>query len=79
MVTAIAFPIVYLLLRCTSKARGRRKPNKSTTLICTFLIVCILRLGAFVASFFVTGIGGEIAFIFIGVPILLVLFALVAA
>ena len=75
--TFIVSFIVYSFLKLRSK---KKRPNFSKIVAYTFVIVIILWILAFICSFFIgTGIGGEVAFVFIGIPILLVLLAILMA
>ncbi len=76
----ILFPVIYYALKLVSRIRKKKKPDSGTVLICTFLIVNIAWIGAFICQFFcIGGIGGEIAFLFIAIPTLIILLGLIIA
>lgn len=77
ILSIVLWPIIYYILKVIAKKRGKKSPNKSMVLIYSFILINILWIMSFVASFFVGGdIASEVTFVFIGIPILIIIFGL---
>lgn len=80
LISIVLFPIIYYVIKFISKKRGKEKVNKGMVLLITFAIVNILWILAFIASLFIdSGVGGEVAFFFIGIPLLIIVLGLFIA
>lgn len=77
IISLLLSPLVYYCLKLIAKLRKKKKVDGGIVLVYTFLIVNIAWIGAFIMSFVaIGGIAGEMAFLFIGIPVLIVLFGL---
>lgn len=73
----ILFPIVYLIIKGIARLRNKKKPNSGSVLIATFVVVNIAWIGAFIMQFVsIGGVAGEVAFFFIGIPVLIIILAM---
>lgn len=77
IISYLLFPIVYFILKFVARLRNKKKPDSGSVLMATFVIVNIIWIGAFILQFVsIGGVAGEVAFFFIGIPILIIIFGL---
>ena len=77
IISYLLFPIIYYIVKIVARLRNKKKPNSGSVLIATFVIVNIVWIGGFLLQFVSIGGGaGEVAFFFIGIPILIILLGL---